>query len=77
MLWLHYIKGWGPEEFRGSVFERKFGVDTTRALAAAREIYDQPTIERWMQDQEAKASREDAKSGLQGAAMLGSSARSA
>lgn len=59
MLWLHYAKGWGPSEFRGSVFERRFGVDTARALAAAKELYAKETILAWMQAQETKAKRED------------------
>lgn len=52
MLWLHYAKGWKAADFAGSVFERRFGVDTAKALAAAAELYAPETILRWMRDQE-------------------------
>lgn len=52
MLWLHYEKGWQAPNFQGTVFERNFGVETARALAAAREIYDREAVARWMRMQE-------------------------
>lgn len=61
MLWLHYEKGWGPSAFRGTIFQKRLGMDTAGALALAKEIYDRETIAKWMQDQEAKAEREDAE----------------
>ncbi len=51
MLWLHYVHGWGPEDFRGSIFETKYGKDPSTAIREAAERIDRATVERWMQDQ--------------------------
>jgi uncharacterized protein (UPF0332 family) len=52
MLWLHYVKGWQVSSFAGTIFERNFGVETARALQAAKEIYSAEDVERWMRIQE-------------------------
>lgn len=52
MLWLHYEKGWELKEFDGHVLGRLFGGNANTALLKAKEIYDAPTVNRWMQDQQ-------------------------
>jgi hypothetical protein len=51
MLWLHYFQGWKLDDFGGHILGQLFGKNPKDALEAAKEIYDQDTVCRWMEDQ--------------------------
>lgn len=53
MLWLHYEREWPLDSFAGHVLGRLFGKDPAEALRVALEVYDRPTVAKWMADQPA------------------------